>query len=263
MKFFFVVIILLISMKPLLIFEHVTKKYSTGEIALDRVSFTLYEGEFVFVVGPSGAGKSTIAKLAIREEVPTEGKIIFDGKDITTLNGNGLHNIRREIGVVFQDFRLLQNQTIYENLAFVLEIQGTKTEAITESVLSTLDLVGLLGKKDSFPYQLSGGEQQRATIARAIVAKPRLLIADEPTGNLDEQNTWDIVQLFNKINNWGTTIMVATHNVNIVNCLQRRVIALQNGQIVRDAEGGYHLSSKTKTKKSKNKKHIEQNASGK
>jgi len=238
-------------MKPLLVFENVTKRYETGEIALDRVSFSLYEGEFVFLVGPSGAGKSTVTKLAIREELPTEGRIIFEGEDITKITGKKLCEIRRKIGVVFQDFRLLQNRTVYENLAFVLEAQEFPEDIIEDTILETLDLVGLLHKRDNFPRQLSGGEQQRATIARAIVAKPHILIADEPTGNLDEQNTWDVIQLLNKINNWGTTVLVATHNVTVVNSLQKRVIALQNGQIVRDAEGGYHSTKRKRSDKNK------------
>lgn len=234
-------------MKPVLVFENVSKIYTPDVPALEDVDFTLYEGEFVFLVGPSGAGKSTITRLAILEEKPSRGKIIFDGNDTSKFKNGQLHKVRRDIGVVFQNFRLLQNMTVFENMAFILEAMGLPDKEIKDQVNYTLELVGLLAKAESFPYQLSGGEQQRATIARAVVSQPKLLIADEPTGNLDEENTWDVIQLLNKINSWGTTVMVATHNKQIVDSLQKRVIALKAGRLVRDSSGGYVSSKEPKT----------------
>lgn len=244
-------------MKPILVFENVSKKYQRGVEALRNVSFSVYGGEFIFLVGPSGAGKSTIAKLAILEEPPTEGRILFEKKDLSQIRNSEWYNIRRDIGVIFQNFRLLQNRTVSENLGFVLEAIGIPDKEIAEQIKYTLDLVGLYGKADFFPGQLSGGEQQRATIARAVVSQPKLLIADEPTGNLDEKNTWDVVQLLNKINSWGTTVMVATHDDKVVDQLQKRVIALEGGELVRDSAGGYHGTKeepKSKRKKSKKQK---------
>jgi cell division transport system ATP-binding protein len=227
-------------MKPILVFENVTKTYPPKVEALIDVTFSVYEGEFVFIVGPSGAGKSTITKLALLEELPSKGHIMFDGKSIDKMKSSESYKIRRNIGVVFQNFRLLQNRTVFENLAFVLEILGMSDKDIKDQVMYSLDLVGLTAKAGFFPGQLSGGEQQRATIARAVVSQPKLLIADEPTGNLDEKNTWDVIQLLNKINNWGTTVIVATHDKEVVDSLQRRVIALEAGRLVRDSAGGYY-----------------------
>jgi cell division transport system ATP-binding protein len=223
-----------------LTFENVTKKYPGSHLALDDVSFHISEGEFVFLVGPSGAGKSTAIRHIIRQEVPSEGKIIFEDKVINKLHGRKLALYRRELGIVFQDFKLLHTKTVWENVAFVLEV-GSKTNAeIQKAVSYVLDLVGLLEKKDAFPDTLSGGEQQRVAIARAIVTEPKVLIADEPTGNLDRNNAWDIIQLLNKINNWGTTVIVATHDTEIVDSLNKRVIGFEAGRIIRDTIGGYH-----------------------
>lgn len=237
-------------MKPILQFENVSKIYSTGVTALQDVSFSIYEGEFVFLVGPSGAGKSTITKLAILEEKPTHGEIVFEQFNASRARNGQLHKLRRDIGVVFQNFRLLQNMTVEENMGFVLEAMGLPDKEIKDQVEYTLNLVGLETKGASFPWQLSGGEQQRATIARAVVSQPKLLIADEPTGNLDEENSWDVIQLLNKINSWGTTLIVATHNKQVVDSLQRRVLALKDGRLVRDSSGGYS-TSKTDGKKVK------------
>lgn len=225
----------------MLIFENVTKRYK-DKYALDDVTFAIDEGEFVFLVGPSGAGKSTVVKLAIQQEKPTSGKIIFNSRiRVDKLSGSKLAKYRSMIGIIFQDFKLIETKTVWENVAFVLEVCGKPTREIKKSVEYVLDLVGLLDKKDAFPKTLSGGEQQRVAIARAVVNEPLMLIADEPTGNLDRNNTWDIIQLLNKINNWGTTVIVATHDVEVVNSLNKRVIAFENGKIIRDYIGGYEL----------------------
>ncbi len=223
----------------MLTFKDVSKKYG-NRIALDDINFHIEEGEFVFLVGHSGAGKSTLVKLLIREEVPTTGSIHFAGYDIDKLSRKALPHLRREIGVVFQDFKLLPKKTAFENVAFAMEVSDFSNREIKKAVDYMLDLVGLSAKSRSFPYQLSGGEKQRIAIARAMVNNPHILIADEPTGNLDPNVSWDIVQLLNKINNWGTTILMATHASDIVNSLQKRVISLDEGKIVRDSMGGYN-----------------------
>jgi cell division transport system ATP-binding protein len=205
-------------------FENVTKKYLSKKSALDDVSFHVNEGEFVFLVGPSGAGKSTAIRLIIRQEKPSSGKIYFDNKEVNKLRGGKLAKYRRDLGIVFQDFKLLNTKTVWENIAFVLEVGDKTSKEIKESVAYVLDLVGLADKKNAFPETLSGGEQQRVAIARAIVTEPKILLADEPTGNLDRNNAWDIIQLLNKINNWGTTVIVATHDREIVDSLNKRVI---------------------------------------
>ncbi len=224
----------------MLTFENVTKKYSGANIALDEVSFHISEGEFVFLVGPSGAGKSTAIRHIIREDMPTSGKILFEERVINKLRGRKLAKYRRELGIVFQDFKLLNAKTVWENVAFVLEVGSKNNAEIKKSVTYVLDLVGLIDKKDSFPETLSGGEQQRVAIARAIVTEPKVLLADEPTGNLDRNNAWDIIQLLNKINNWGTTVIVATHDTEVVDSLNKRVIGFEGGRVVRDNIGGYH-----------------------
>lgn len=224
----------------MLTFENVTKKYTQGNFALEEVSFYINEGEFVFLVGPSGAGKSTAIRLLIKEEVPTSGRILFEDKIVNHLHGRELSAFRRGLGIVFQDFKLINSKTVWENIAFVLEVSSKTNKEIEKSVSYVLDLVGLLDKKNMFPEALSGGEQQRIAIARAIVTEPKVLIADEPTGNLDRNNAWDIIQLLNKINNWGTTVLVATHDTEIVDSLNKRVIAFEAGKIVRDNIGGYH-----------------------
>lgn len=224
----------------MLTFDKITKKYKNGKVALEDVSFTIQEGEFVFMVGPSGAGKSTVIRLIIQQELPTSGDIVFDDVKVNNLKGNGLAKYRRDLGIVFQDFKLLNARTVWENISFVLEVSSKTSEQIRKSVEYVLDLVGLLDKKDAFPESLSGGEQQRVAIARAIVTEPKILLADEPTGNLDRNNAWDIIQLLNKINNWGTTVIVATHDKEIVDSLNKRVIGFEAGRVVRDNVGGYH-----------------------
>lgn len=220
-------------------FDKVVKKYSNGNVALDNVSFSINEGDFVFLVGPSGAGKSTILRLAIKEEEPTSGNIFFENILVNKLRGNMLARYRRSLGVVFQDFKLLNGRTVEENVSFVLEVRGLKRPEIKGRVERILELVGLINKRNSFPEALSGGEQQRVSIARALVTDPKILIADEPTGNLDRANAWDIMQLLNKINNWGTTVIVATHDTEIIDSLNKRVIKFESGRIVKDYIGGY------------------------
>lgn len=222
-------------------FENVTKKYANGKLALDDVSFRIDEGEFVFFVGPSGAGKSTAIRLIVKQETPSSGEIIFDDIVVNKLKGSRLTKYRRDLGIVFQDFKLLAGRTVWENVAFVLEVGGKPSSFIKRTVEYVLDLVGLIDKKDTYPETLSGGEQQRVAIARAIVTEPKILLADEPTGNLDRSNAWDIIQLLNKINNWGTTVIVATHDQEIVDSLSKRVIGFDTGRIVRDTVGGYHI----------------------
>lgn len=221
-------------------FREVFKKYPAGNAALDDINFHINEGEFVFLVGPSGAGKSTIIKLLIKDELPTSGEIKFAGYDVGKIKKKGLPQLRREIGVVFQDFKLLDTKTVYENITFALEVAGKSNDQVVKGADYVLDLVGLNDKRNLFPYQISGGEKQRVAIARAMANNPHLLIADEPTGNLDVYTGWDIIQLLNKINNWGTTVLMATHAYDVVNSLQKRVIAMDKGKIVRDSIGGYN-----------------------
>lgn len=225
----------------MLTFENVTKKYPNGRVALENVSFNIDEGEFVFFVGESGAGKSTAIRLIIQQEVPSSGDIFFENINVNKLKGSKLAKYRRELGIVFQDFKLLNARTVAENVAFVLEVSGKPSAQIKKSVDFVLDLVGLADRHDAFPDTLSGGEQQRVAIARAIVTEPKILLADEPTGNLDRNNAWDIIQLLNKINNWGTTVIVATHDTEIVDSLNKRVLRFQAGRLIRDNVGGYHI----------------------
>jgi len=223
-------------------FKHVTKHYGTKK-ALDNVSFSIMPREFVSLVGPSGAGKSTLIKLVTCEEYPTFGEITIDGKNIHLINQRYIPYYRRQIGVVYQDFKLLPNKTVYENVAFAMEVSGAPTPVIRKDVLKILELVGLKDKVDSFPRELSGGEAQRVAIARALVFSPRLLIADEPTGNLDPHNAWEIAQLLLKINRMGTTVILATHNRDIVDAIGKRVISLKDGKLMSDRRRGkYRLS---------------------
>lgn len=215
-------------------FISVTKKYPGNIEALYDVSFEIQEGEFVFLVGPSGSGKTTIIKMLIREELPTEGQIYFDDDEITRYNRKKVYQLRRKIGVIFQDFKLINELTAYENISFAMEAAGKSDKEIKDNVPYLLDIVGLTHRMKSFPYQLSGGEKQRVAIARAMANNPKLLIADEPTGNLDPESSWDIAQILFKINNWGTTVLMSTHGSDIVNSLHKRVIRMQNGGIVRD-----------------------------
>jgi len=225
----------------MILLDRVSKIYKQGlRPALDKVSLHIAPREFVIVVGASGAGKSTLLRLLTREEKPTSGKIVVGGIDYDTLDDRDIPLLRRKIGVVFQDFKLLPNRTVFENVALSLEISGHTNREIKENVPKILELVGLRSKGKSFPHQLSGGERQRVAIARAMVRQPKILIADEPTGNLDPKNSWEIVKLLTKINKFGTTVVLITHSTEIVNRLKTRVIALDNGKMVSDvANGGY------------------------
>lgn len=225
-------------------FVQVCKQYpKTNQFALQDISFNIDDGEFVFLIGPSGSGKTSIMRMLIREEKPTAGKIYFDDFDITKINRSKVYKLRRLIGVVFQDYKLIPHKNVYENVAFAMEVAGQSRQKITETVENLIDIVGLTQKLHSFPHQLSGGEQQRVAIARAIANGPRVLIADEPTGNLDPASAWDIVQILTKINSWGTTVLMSTHGTDIVNSLNKRVIQLHDGQIVRDdSKGQYELT---------------------
>ncbi len=221
--------------------EDVSKHYPNGTRALQDVSLSIPQGDFVFLVGPSGAGKSTIIKLLIRDESPTTGKIVVDGDDVARLPRSRVAYLRRKVGVVFQDFKLLPNKTVAENVAFALQVTGYPEDEIRERTDMALELVGLTQRHDHFPRQLSGGEQQRTAIARALVAGPPIVVADEPTGNLDPVTSWEIIQLLSRINEMGTTMVMATHNQDIVNALRRRVVGLEHGYVVRDqTEGSYH-----------------------
>lgn len=218
--------------------KDVYKKYPNGVIASNGISVKINKGEFVYVVGPSGAGKSTFIKLMYREERATSGSIIVNNTDVTALRDQKVPLLRRQLGVVFQDFKLLPRLTVYENIAFALEVIEEQPNIVKEKVMHVIAKVGLAKKAQHFPHELSGGEQQRVAIARAIVNKPAVVIADEPTGNLDPDTAWGIMDIFHEINQDGTTIVMATHNKDIVNSLRRRVIAIDGGEIVRDEYGG-------------------------
>lgn len=229
----------------MILLDRVTKTYGKSPTpSLDRISLHVEPKEFVIVVGQSGAGKTTLLRLLTREERPTSGKIIIGGIDYDKLKDRDIPLLRRKIGVVFQDFKLLPNKTVFENVAFALEIVGMGNKEIRHTVPKVLDIVNLKGKERNMPMELSGGERQRVAIARAIVRQPRILIADEPTGNLDPKHAWDVIKVLEKINRYGTTVLLTTHNVEIVNRLKRRVVTIQNGKIVSDrAGGGYSLGS--------------------
>jgi cell division transport system ATP-binding protein len=219
----------------------VTKQYPNGKVALRDVDLVIPEGDFVFLVGPSGAGKSTLMKLLIRDELATHGAVILDGQDLARLPRRHVPRMRRKIGTIFQDFKLLPSKTVRENVAFALEVTGTPRRRIGPAVDRVLALVGLTAQIDQVPAQLSGGEQQRTAIARALVHDPRLIIADEPTGNLDPLISWEILQLLLRINELGVTVLMATHNADVVTALRKRVVALEEGRIIRDEVGGaYH-----------------------
>mgnify|MGYP003504603819 CR=1 FL=1 len=218
--------------------SNVIKKYPNGVVATNGISVNIKQGEFVYVVGPSGAGKSTFIKLMYREEKPTSGEVIVAGINLTTLKNSRVPYLRRQLGVVFQDFKLLPRLTVYENVAFALEVIEEQPSVIRKRVMEVLELVGLKHKVRMLPSELSGGEQQRVSIARSIVNRPKVLIADEPTGNLDPDTSWEIMNIFEEINRQGTTIVMATHNREIVNTIRKRVIAIEGGMIVRDEYGG-------------------------
>ena len=224
----------------MIILEDVSKLYSTGAPALNGISLHIEKGEFVFVVGDSGSGKSTLIKLLLRELTPTDGKIFVNHCDVTKLKRRKIPKFRRNIGVVFQDFRLLKDRNVYENVAFAQRVIETPTRLIRKNVPSMLSMVGLAEKYKAKPKQLSGGEQQRVALARALVNNPPILLADEPTGNLDPKNSWEIMKLLEEINRKGTTVLVVTHNREIVNAMQKRVITMKKGIIVSDEKkGGY------------------------
>jgi len=218
----------------MILFDNVSKQYNNTGPALYDINFEIKEGEFVSIVGQSGAGKSTLLKMIFAEERPSTGKIYIKGRDITQIKDNRLPVLRRHIGVVFQDFKLLDKKTVFENVAFAMEVSGKSDREIETDVPQVIDIVGLGEKADRYPHELSGGEKQRVSIARALVHRPDIIVADEPTGNLDMVNTWDIVQLLSKINQYGTTVILATHNHEIVNLLNKRVITIDNGRIAKD-----------------------------
>jgi len=223
-----------------ILLDRVSKVYGKDSTALNRINLHIEAKEFVCIVGQSGAGKSTLMRLLTREDSPTSGKIIVNGIDYSTLRKKDIPYLRRKVGTVFQDFKLLPNKTVFENIAFALEITGMPHKRIQHTVPKVIKLVGLEGKEDQFPTQLSGGERQRVAIARSVVRQPKILIADEPTGNLDPKHAWDIIKLLLKINQHGTTVLLTTHNQDIVNALKRRVVTIKNGRIAKDqARGNY------------------------
>ena len=219
--------------------EHVSKSYTAGIPALNDVSLDIEEGEFVFIVGDSGSGKSTLIKLLLKELEPTEGTITINGQKLNKIRRRQIPKFRRNIGVVFQDFRLLKDRNIYDNVAFAQKVIGESNRSIKKNVPSMLSMVGLAAKYRSYPRQLSGGEQQRVAIARALINEPKILLADEPTGNLDNHNAWEIMKLLEEINSRGTTVVVVTHNLEIVKAMNKRVITMKKGVVVEDSEGDY------------------------
>jgi cell division transport system ATP-binding protein len=219
-------------------FEKITKIYRPNTIALDNVSFEVKPKDFISIVGKSGAGKTTLLKLLLAEEKPTQGRVFFNDQDVEKIEPGDLPALRREIGSVFQDYKLLPSKTCYENVAYAMEVIGATDEEIKRDVPEVLEIVGLTTKADNFPAQLSGGERQRAAIARALVHRPQVILADEPTGNLDPYNTLDVIRLLLKINQFGTTVILATHNKDIINRLGKRVITLEDGRVIRDEEVG-------------------------
>lgn len=221
-------------------FTNVSKIYPNGARALVDINLKIDSGEFVFLVGPSGAGKSTLIRLLYREEVPTRGQVLINGKNLLRMKEREVPHLRRNIGVIFQDFRLLPSKTVFENISFALEVIGVGKNEVRNRTRASLDLVGLASKENAFPNELSGGEQQRVSVARAIVNNPALLVADEPTGNLDPDTAWGIMDLLYNINKRGTTVVMATHARDIVDKMQKRVIAIEDGKIARDDQrGGY------------------------
>jgi len=227
----------------MIFFQNVSKIYNSHSVALDNVTFKVMPREFATLVGRSGAGKSTVVKLLIGEEKPTKGRIFFDKEEVNKLTSKELPHLRRRIGIVFQDFKLLPQKNAFENVAFALEAAGCLPKEIEEFVPQILDLVGLKDKILNFPHELSGGEKQRVAIARAMINQPDVLVADEPTGNLDPINSNEIIKLLLKINELGTTVLLATHNKNVVDSLEKRVISIEGGRIIRDEEEGKYILS--------------------
>lgn len=227
--------------EDIIVLDQVSKSYETGAPALNNVTLTIKQGEFVFIVGDSGSGKSTLIKLLLRELLPTSGEIYVNGQELTSLKRRNVPKYRRNLGVVFQDFRLLRDRNVYENVAFAQRIIQIPTREIRKNVPSILSVVGLAGKYKARPKQLSGGEQQRVALARALINQPPILLCDEPTGNLDPKNSWEIMKLLEQINKKGTTVLVVTHNREIVNEMQKRVITMKRGIVISDEEkGGYN-----------------------
>lgn len=226
----------------------VSKKYQNGTIALRGVNLKINKGDFAFIIGSSGSGKSTMLKLIMKEESASEGEVIVNGYQLSSLEHDQIPYLRRGMGMVFQDFRLLPNKTVYENIAFAMEITECLPKEIRRQVPMSLALVGLSRKANAYPHQLSGGEQQRVAIARALVNNPALLIADEPTGNLDPENSWEIVKLLTEVNQRGTTVIVATHEKSIVDAMKKRVIAIDKGRIIRDQQKGLYVDEDTEYK---------------
>jgi cell division transport system ATP-binding protein len=222
-------------------FDKVTKHYRDGTPALEDVTLSISPKEFISIVGHSGAGKTTLLKMLLAEERPSTGSVFFESVDVHTLPKNALHHYRRKIGTVFQDFRLIPNKTAYENIAFAMEAAGRPDDEIASDVPYILDLVDLGGKANHFPHQLSGGEQQRVAIGRAIINQPDVIVADEPTGNLDPVNTYEIIEIMKKINELGTTVLITTHNKGVVDAMGRRVITMDKGRVVRDDPHGHYI----------------------
>lgn len=224
----------------MVLLKNITMRYPTGNVALDDVSLHIKKGEFVFLIGPSGAGKSTFIRLLTKEINPTSGIISINGRNVTKLHKRRIPKYRRQIGIVFQDYKLLEKLNVFDNIAFALDVLGKSGRYIKRHVPLLLNLVGLSGKGKQMPLQMSGGEQQRVSIARAIAGNPDILICDEPTGNLDPETSWGLMDLLEKLNTYGTTIIMATHQRDIVDVMKKRVIELENGKIIRDEEhGGY------------------------
>lgn len=228
----------------MILLDRVSKVYGRSNTALDRISLHVEPKEFVIIIGKSGAGKSTLLKLLTREERQSSGKIVVGGIDYDKLKDKEIPLLRRKIGVVFQDFKLLPNRNVFENVAFALEIAGFGNKEIEHTVPRVLDIVGLKGKEKRMPQELSGGERQRVAIARAVVRQPKILIADEPTGNLDPKHAWDIIKVLEKINHYGTTVLLTTHNIEIVNKLKRRVVTIEDGRIVSDRANATYVEPK-------------------
>ena len=222
-------------------FDNVTKIYSDTATALGGVDLTIKEGEFISIVGHSGAGKTTLLRLLLGEEQPTDGRVLFEEKDIHSMPRRDVSKLRRRIGTIFQDFKLLPNKTAYENIAFAMEVAGRSDEEIRADVPNVLELVDLGDKMWNFPHELSGGEEQRVAIARAIINRPDLIIADEPTGNLDPVSTYDVVQILKKVNDLGTTVVLTTHNKGVIDSIGKRVITMDKGKITKDDEHGQYV----------------------
>ena len=225
----------------MIFFDNVSKVYSNNSVALQNITLRIQPKEFVSIVGASGAGKTTLLRLLLREEDPTEGSIFLDGIDLMAISRSKLHSIRRRVGTVFQDYKLLPAKTTYENVAFAMEVAGKTDEEIHEDVPQSLEIVGLADKMDHYPSQLSGGEKQRVAIARALINRPDIILADEPAANLDPINTWEIIKLLQKINSLGTTVVLSTHDKEIINALDKRVVVLDRGVIQSDKENGRYL----------------------